>query len=88
VPVQNGLAHIYLHYDGYPENVLPALNALTAEHGVEKVHGVLLQAKEVRSVSAIEVEGFPEPRAYEVHAGLDRYFPYNYQHLNGEWRLV
>jgi hypothetical protein len=47
-------AHVYIHYDGYPGHMLPALARWTPED--------ILAAREIRQVRANEIEGFEHPR--------------------------
>jgi hypothetical protein len=46
--------HVYIHYDGYPSHMLPALARWTPED--------ILAAREIRQVRADEIEGFEHPR--------------------------
>ncbi|MDE4063659.1 hypothetical protein [Phaeobacter gallaeciensis] len=48
-------AHIYVHYDGYPEHMLPALAAWAPED--------ILAAREIRQVSAEALDCFNPPRS-------------------------
>lgn len=47
-------AHIYVHYDGYPEHMLPALATWTPED--------ILAAQEIRQVTAEALDCFNPPR--------------------------
>ena len=47
-------AQIYVHYDGYPSHMLPALAPWTPED--------ILAAKEIRQVRADELDCFDSPR--------------------------
>lgn len=47
-------AHVYVHYDGYPEHMLPALAAWAPED--------ILDAREIRQVSAEALDCFNPPR--------------------------
>ena len=51
-------AHVYVHYDGYPEHMLPALAAWTPED--------ILAAREIRQVRADELERFDPTRAPRI----------------------
>ena len=51
-------AHIYVHFDGYPSHMLPALAPWTPED--------ILTAKEIRQVRADELDCFDPPRAAQV----------------------
>jgi hypothetical protein len=46
--------HVYIHYDGYPAHMLPALARWTPED--------ILAAREIRQVRADEIEGFEHLR--------------------------
>lgn len=47
-------AHVYVHYDGYPEHMLPALATWAPED--------ILAAREIRQVSAEALDCFNPPR--------------------------
>ncbi|MDV7202265.1 hypothetical protein RYZ18_13100 [Roseovarius sp. 10] len=47
-------AHVYVHYDGYPEHMLPALAVWAPED--------ILAAREIRQVSAEALDCFNPPR--------------------------
>lgn len=47
-------AHVYVHYDGYPEHMLPALAAWTPED--------ILAAREIRQATAEWLDCFNPPR--------------------------
>ena len=47
-------AHTYVHFDGYPSHMLPALAPWTPED--------ILAAKEIRQVRADGIEAFERPR--------------------------
>ena len=48
-------AHVYSHFDGYPEHMLPALAAWTPED--------ILAAREIRQVTPEKLDCFDPPRA-------------------------
>ena len=52
-------AHTYVHYDGYPSHMLPALAAWTPED--------IFTAKEIRQVTAEELDCFEPPHAPIVY---------------------
>ena len=61
IAIKNGpeeWAHVYCHYDGYPEHMLPALAAWTPED--------ILAAREIRQVRADELDCFDPPRAHRI----------------------
>jgi len=47
-------AHVYVHFDGYPSHMLPALVSWTPKD--------ILAAKEIRQVTAKELDCFDSPR--------------------------
>ena len=47
-------AHVYVHFDGYPAHMLPALARWMPED--------ILAAREIRQLRADEIEGFENPR--------------------------
>ena len=47
-------AHVYVHFDGYPAHMLPALARWKPED--------ILAAREIRQVRADEIEAFEKPR--------------------------
>ncbi len=47
------MGHVYVHYDGYPEHMLPALAAWTPED--------ILTAREIRQVTAEALDCFDSP---------------------------
>lgn len=51
-------AHVYVHYDGYPEHMLPALAAWTPED--------ILTAREIRQVTAEALDCFDSPRTPRI----------------------
>ena len=52
-------AHTYVHLDGYPEHMLPALAAWTSED--------ILAAREIRQVTAEALDCFDPPRGPIVY---------------------
>ena len=52
--------HVYVHYDGYPGAMLPALARWQPED--------VLAAQEIRSITTGEIEPFTRPRAPAVRA--------------------
>ena len=61
IAIQTGpeeCAHIYVHFDGYPSHMLPALAPWTPED--------ILNAKEIRQVRADELDCFDPPRAPQI----------------------
>ena len=53
-----GWAHVYVHFDGYPAHMLPALAGWTPED--------ILAAREIRQVCADKLDCFEPPRAPRI----------------------
>ena len=70
-------AHVYVHYDGYPEHMLAALHTWTRED--------ILAAREIRQVSAEALDCFDPPRTPRVLPRPTRAFGYLYVWLDGAW---
>ena len=70
-------AHVYVHYDGYPEHMLTVLHAWTPED--------ILAAREIRQVSADALDCFDPPRAPLVLPRPTRAFGYLYVWDHGAW---
>ena len=70
-------AHTYVHYDGYPSHMLPALAPWTPED--------ILAAREIRQVRAAEIEAFDNPRDPTILPRPTRQFCHLYLWLAGEW---
>lgn len=51
-------AHVYIHYDGYPSHMLPALAPWAPED--------ILAAREIRQIRAEELDRFDPPRAPRI----------------------
>lgn len=51
-------AHTYVHFDGYPSHMLPALAAWTPED--------ILAAREIRQVTLNKLDCFDSPRAPRI----------------------
>ena len=51
-------AHTYVHFDGYPAHMLPALTAWTPED--------ILAAREIRQVTPDKLDCFDPPRAPRI----------------------
>ena len=71
-------AHVYIHYDGYPEHMLPALAPWTPED--------ILAARELRQVSAGALECFDPPRAPVTHPEPRCELDHLYVFEQGRWR--
>jgi hypothetical protein len=70
-------AHIYVHFDGYPSHMLPALAPWTPED--------ILTAKEIRQVRADELDCFDPPRAPPILPHPTREFCHLYVWQAGGW---
>jgi len=80
IAIQTGpeeLAHVYVHYDGYPEHMLTVLHAWTPED--------ILAAREIRQVSADALDCFDPPQAPLVLPRPTRAFGYLYVWHDGAW---
>ena len=53
-----GWAHVYVHFDGYPAHMLPALAGWTPED--------ILAAREIRQVCTDKLDCFEPPRAPRI----------------------
>ena len=76
-------AHVYVHYDGYPEHMLPALAAWAPED--------ILAAREIRQVSAEALDCFNPPRSPRFFARPTCELSHLYVWQDGawvEWRAV
>jgi hypothetical protein len=71
-------AHIYCHFDGYPEHMLPALTGWSPED--------ILAARELRQVSTEALECFDPPRAPVIHPEPRCDFDHLYVFDEGQWR--
>lgn len=71
-------AHVYVHYDGYPEHMLAALHTWTPED--------ILAAREIRQVSREALDCFDPPRAPEVLPRPTCAFGYLYVWHDGAWQ--
>jgi len=70
-------AHIYVHYDGYPTHMLPALARWTPED--------ILAAREIRQVHVDELDCFVPPRAPDMLPCPTREFCHLYVWQGGAW---
>lgn len=70
-------AHVYVHYDGYPSHMLPALEAWTPEE--------ILAAQEIRFLDREHLDAFEPPRAPRVHAKPMREMSHLYGWRGGRW---
>ena len=80
IAIQIGLeewAHIYVHYDGYPSHMLPALAPWTPED--------ILAAKEIRQVRADELDCFDPPREPPILPCPTCEFCHLYIWRDGKW---
>lgn len=70
-------AHTYVHFDGYPEHMLPALAAWTPED--------ILAAREIRQVTAEALDCFDRPRAAIVYPEPRCDFSHTYVFAQSGW---
>jgi hypothetical protein len=70
-------AHTYVHYDGYPSHMLPALALWTPED--------ILAASEIRQVRADEIEAFERPRDPVILPRPTCQFCHLYVWQDGAW---
>ena len=70
-------AHVYVHFDGYPSHMLPALAHWTPED--------ILAAKEIRQVRADALDCFDPPRAPVMHPEPRCDFCHTYVVEQGRW---
>ena len=70
-------AHTYVHFDGYPSHMLPALLPWTPED--------ILEAREIRQVRADEIEAFDNPREPILLPRPTRQFCHLYLWIAGAW---
>ena len=70
-------AHTYVHFDGYPSHMLPALAPWTPED--------ILEAREIRQVRADEIEAFDTPREPILLPRPTRQFCHLYFWIAGAW---
>lgn len=70
-------AHTYVHFDGYPSHMLPALAAWTPED--------ILAAKEMRQVTAEALDCFDPPRAPIVYPEPRCDFSHTYTFTKSGW---
>ena len=73
-------AHVYIHYDGYPGHMLPALARWTPED--------ILAAREIRQVRADEIEGFEHPRNPILLSRPTCHFCHLYIWQDGAWAEI
>ena len=69
--------HFYVHYDGYPSYMLPALARWKPED--------ILAAREIRQVKPNELDCFDPPRPPRIHASPTLEFCYLYVWRNEAW---
>jgi hypothetical protein len=70
-------AHTYVHFDGYPSHMLPALAHWTPEE--------ILAAKEIRQVTVEGLDSFDAPRAPIVYPEPRCDFCHTYVFAQGGW---
>ena len=73
-------AHVYVHFDGYPTHMLPALAPWTPED--------ILAAKEIRQVTPEVLDCFSPPRDPRVLLRPTREFAHLYMWIGCQWVAV
>ena len=70
-------AHVYVHFDGYPAHMLPALARWKPED--------ILTAGEIRQVTAEALDCFSPPRAPRILPRPTREFAHLYMWIGCQW---
>lgn len=70
-------AHIYVHFDGYPSYMLPALARWTPED--------IFAAREIRQVSTDALDCYDPPRAPVIYPEPRCDFCHTYVFAQGRW---
>ena len=73
-------AHVYVHFDGYPAHMLPALARWKPED--------IFAAREIRQVTAEALDCFNPPRDPHILPRPTREFAYLYMWIGGQWLTV
>jgi len=73
-------AHIYVHFDGYPAHMLPALARWKPED--------ILAAIEIRQVTPDALDCFNPPRNPRILPRPTREFAHLYVWISGQWVTV
>lgn len=72
--------HVYVHHDGYPAHMVPALARWMPED--------ILAAFEIRQVTADELDCFDPPRAPRILSRPTCEFCHLYVWRDGQWREI
>lgn len=82
---------VRVNFDGYESHMLPTLAYLTAEHGIEALQRLILEAVEIRGISTEDgIESYDRPLKPKVATSLEagaEMGPYTYFHNGTEWVL-
>ena len=70
-------AHVYIHFDGYPSHMLPALAGWTPED--------ILAAREIRQVTSEALDSFFPSRDPRILPRPTREFAHLYMWIGGRW---
>ena len=70
-------AHVYVHFDGYPAHMLPALARWKPED--------ILTAREIRQVTAEALDCFSPPRDPRILPRPTREFAHLYMWIGCQW---
>jgi len=73
-------AHVYVHFDGYPSHMLPALARWKPED--------ILTAREIRQVTPEALDCFSPPRDPRILPRPTREFAHLYIWIGGQWVAV
>jgi len=73
-------AHVYVHFDGYPDHMLPALAGWKPED--------ILAAREIRQVKPDELDCFDPPNAPRILPRPTREFAHLYMWIGCQWIRV
>ena len=73
-------AHVYVHFDGYPAHMLPALARWKPED--------ILCAREIRQVAVDALDCFYPPRDLRMLPRPTREFAHLYRWTGGQWVTV
>lgn len=73
-------ANVYVHYDGYPSNMIPAL----ANHSDEEI----ITAQDIRYMNTSSIDPFPDPKPVSITDTPEKlYGTYHYvKDRDGNWR--
>ena len=79
---------VSVNFDGYPDHMLPALDALDATLGPDELAHRLIGAGEVRSIDANRIEAYADARPARVDTLPEGHFCFTYARGDKGWELV